>query len=68
MIPVGARMLLWLHPPKVPAGTPRVLQLRGEVRWHNDRPPQGFGLAFRNLGLTEEIALHACFTLAHKVV
>lgn len=71
-VPIGTALHIWLHPPRVPTGTQHILKLRGEVRWlspgHTRDLPRGFGVAFRGLTITDEVALHGCFTLAYKVV
>jgi hypothetical protein len=71
---VGTALHLWLHPPAAPAvgGLPSVLRMRAEVRWINDGTkrdlPRGFGVEFRALTAADEIALHAYFSRAYKVV
>lgn len=69
---VGTALHLWLHPPAPMPGLPSVLRLRAEVRWVNDGTrrelPRGFGVEFRALTAEDEIALHAYFSRAYKVV
>ena len=70
---VGTAVHLWLHPPgPIPTSLPSVLRLRAEVRWVNDGTrrdlPRGFGVEFRALTAEDEIALHAYFSRAYKVV
>ena len=70
---VGTALHLWLHPPgPIPTSLPNVLRLRAEVRWVNDGTrrdlPRGFGVEFRALTAEDEIALHAYFSRAYKVV
>lgn len=74
---VGTALHLWLHPSASTgaasvSGLPSVLRMRAEVRWVNDGRrrdlPRGFGVEFRALTAADEIALHAYFSRAYKVV
>lgn len=69
----GTPIYLWLHPPgPPPGGAPAVLRFRAEVRWLSEGTrrdvPRGFGVAFRALTATDEVALHGYFSRAHKVL
>lgn len=70
----GTSIYLWLHPPapQGPSGASSVLRFRAEVRWLSEGTrrdvPRGFGVAFRALTAADEVALHAYFSRAHKVL
>lgn len=73
--PVGTDLHLWLYPPDPPPRGPRVLRLLARVRWVSETPgpnpnelPRGFGVAFRALTSTDEIALHGSFSRSAKVI
>lgn len=76
---VDTDLHLWLYPPDPPPRGPRVLRLLARVRWvsetrgpnPNPNPnelPRGFGVAFRALTSTDEIALHSSFSRSAKVI
>lgn len=70
---VDTDLHLWLYPPDPSPRGPRVLRLLARVRWVSETPgpnpnelPRGFGVAFRALTPTDEIALHGSFSRSAK--